>query len=1243
MDYQVNYRINVDAGPGIQQVEKFATAVKTIVTAKTTLDSSVTNIQSMLNNLDKVFKTSAGKPRKYAYTFEINTKSAEEKLTRIRNLLNEVHGIVSDKSYRLSINAGEILDSKTIKAQANALRNTKKIEENQALARKSAIESVRSVYDAQKTITGTIGKVNSALTHLERGKEINIQTEASKGRLLEILSIMKEIKGLSTMTLNISKGGAPASIAKAMPQSLLNSALYTKSSWQKQQQYINSHKSGIPVLYYNGRKVAPEKESGTSGESSKSSASSGKSNHNAARKVNEVIRGLAHQESVNNTLYGIQRRAAINRMQYSKGFSLRNIPLMHLFNGYMAFGLVKSELTKAMDYANIMESARSILKVADNDLSTFENRFTEMSKNVRQIGLDTKYTAVEIAGATKYLAMAGMDIDTINKSIRPITDLALIGDYDVAQIADLTTNIMAGYNVKADSMNTVADILANTVSRSNVNVMELAHSFKMAAGSLKTSGVDFSEAAAAIGILGNAGIKGTMAGTSLRALSTRFAKPTREARELLDKMDVKFTRIVDVYGKPVEKLRPLADIFEELHRKGATVGDMQTIFSKIAGNAAMMLATHYDKLRALTSENRSSYGIASELALIKQNTTKGLWARVTSQFTEGTLGAFERLEPFIQGVLTDFLERFKAKDFSVGLTKIGEALLNVMSLLGKVATFFISNYNWLEPLIFTTVVSTKLFKLAGALTNVGVALGFIGKQKVSSSVLEVVHGLTGMGGNKFIKGLSYADKRSLVSALKTQGVAGKGNFAKAVTSIGPSNAANILAMGPSAPMISSQVINGNGLLGASASLSSLGAGAVAATAGVSALIAALGLVAYRTWQINKEKKLMIADVNSKMKYRYKSVDDLYDALKKTHEMAQNTNSDLENIKKLSEASGHTIGWWTANWWGALFNPFVTSVGGARYTFQDARFDDTQSAILTLAKRDSQTRIESAWTKLGKMKSVDEVRGFLQTARNIYGQEVGDSINKNLTGDEIPIWTTDPKDNSKVIYRKDIGKMPELVATITPLYADYMNSEAMTSIITAGQAVEKALSGAEGAMETLRIAGLDFSALENLGYKRNSKGIWEQKALDENSKQAERDTYYANEQLAHKMIGDAMLNLRNRFGGQGELVERIVSLAGVSERLYKNEPEYDDKNPYDAGGVTATADDDLAGGNYSGTGKLSTAMPKQVIVNITNLMNIDTIDLLDTPEGQRETVQNLKEQLAHALVDVVHDFDASWNA
>ena len=118
------------------------------------------------------------------------------------------------------------------------------------------------------------------------------------------------------------------------------------------------------------------------------------------------------------------------------------------------------------------------------------------------------------------------------------------------------------------------------------------------------------------------------------------------------------------------------------------------------------------------------------------------------------------------------------------------------------------------------------------------------------------------------------------------------------------------------------------------------------------------------------------------------------------------------------------------------------------------------------------------------------------------------------------------------------------------------------------------------------------------------------------------------------------SLRQTFGGSAEMAENILQKAGFSPDLYSNEPDKDD-SPYNSNGITSGADDGLAGGNYSGTGKLSSAAPKQVIVNITNLMSLEAINLLKSEDGKNPEIQNLKEQLAQALIDVVHDFDATW--
>lgn len=1275
-NYQVNYSINVDASQGTKQVIAFGEAVGKLVQAKASLTPAVTNIKNMMDEIDRVFRTKNGKKRNFDYRLTSDTKKSEEKLERIKGLLTDISTL--SKGISLTINAGQALDSKKIKANAKSLYEKKAAEMRKAEIEKNAASSVGTMADAQKRITKAIGKINSALVSMERDRELQIKTGTAENRLQQILSLLGRIKSASVISFNM-QGGIPsegltpsvpvpyAPQAFVMPEKARQKLMERLYAGQQLHRQKLVHAEELFTADQR-RKAALAETAAAEKRRADEARAKERECKNAARAAEKIrrqaeqarrkaeterikaeqaarrqeqrnamqsVRLMQREHTAAGTLYRSKRRAAINRIQYSKAPSLRNLPFASMLNAYMGYSLIRSELTKAIDYSNIMESAHSILRVADSDLKTFETRFDSMARHVRKIGIDTKYTAVEIAGAVKYLSMAGMNIETINKSIRPITNLALIGDNDVSYIADLATNIMAGYDIHNDSMDSVADIISSTISRSNVNIVEMAESYKMAAGYLRMAGVDFTESSAAIGLLGNMGLKGTLAGTSLRALSTRFAKPTKEAQEVLDRLGIRFTEMRDIEGVQVEKLRPIADIFEELNKKGASMADVQAIFGKIGGNAAMMFLKNYDKLRELTSYNRGSQGVSSELALVKQNTTKGLWAQVTSQLTEGFMQAYEVLEPSIRTVLRTFLAKFKAPEFTRGLVSIGNALLDIFTVIGNIGAWVTRNFHWIEPLVFTGVVATRLFKVAGALTNIGIAMGFIGKQSAATTSISAVQGLLGAGG---IGKVSFAQKRAIVSAMQSAGVAGRGAMNRALMAGG----GVIGAKGVLQSLFATQVATGSGLTGAAASLSAISTGAVAATAGIAALVGTLGWVAYKTWKIKEAKDAVLEEIESNRKYRYPSIEALYSSLSETYNMAVKTKRAVDEVvagKSIEEASGHKIGAFTSNWWAGFLGEFAIASSEGMvsrdhvYNMDKARQDDIRDALVTLAKRDSQTRIDAAYAEFGKMGTVLEVDAFLKTVKERFGQQEKD-LDKSL-------WRMQ---DGKAVYVNDIGDRSEAVAARTYDYARYMNTQTVPEIVRAATAYRNAISSAANAHELMRKGGFDFDQFRAWGFEQDENGLWKQRALGQNATDAQRIDNIAHRKLAHTTLVKFFSSLRQTFGGSAEAAENILRVAGFTPDQYGNEPDSNDTRPFAANPITNThLDDGGAGGNYSGTGRLSSAAPKQVIVNIESLLSVRTIDLMKSKEGQTEEIQNLKEQLAQALIDVVHDFDASWNA
>ena len=1285
-NYEVYYDIKVNATEGTEQVTAFANAVEKLSKGRVSFAPVVTNINEMMQAVEKTFRGKNGKKKNFNFDLEIRTGETEKRLEGVKNLLTEIKELTL--GIKLTINPGEKIDGRALRNQTNKLVGKKKLDEQQAEAKRNAASAVKSVMDTQRTVTRSIGKINSALAHLEKGREVNIKTDTACVRLQEILSLLGNIRGATTMTLHLGTA-VPATSVPVGPvvrppyapvaaavlsdkeQAGLNKRLYADEAMNRQRMQQAKEKAALQVETFRQmseiraaeraarlresertrtdrelRKIAERtRREELNAEKRRRQAEDTQRRRNAARAVTTMRRQAAFEESV----YGSKRRAAINRIQYSKAPSWRNLPMAGMLNAYMAYNFLRTQFTEAVEYSNIMQSAHSILRVADSDLATFEGRFDRMARYVRRIGVETKFTAIEVAGAVKFLSMAGMGIETINESIRPITNLALIGDNDISQIADLATNIQTGYNIKNTSMGSVADILASTVSRSNVNIIEMAESFKMAAGYLRLSGVDFTEASAAIGVLGNMGIKGTMAGTALRAMATRFAKPTKEAREALDRLGVKFTRMEDIYGKQVEKLRPLADIFEDLNKKGATMADMQTIFGKIGGNAAMMFVSNYGQLRTLASQNRASQGISSELAQVKQDTTKGLWYQMTSQLTESFMQGYELIEPVIRSTLKDFLAKFNSREFARGLASIGQGVMSLLSVLGNFASWMTRNFYWIEPLLFTGFVATRLFKLAGALTNVGVAVGFIGKQTAGNSIVELVSGLTGLTSARGIKALSFANKRALVTALQAAGVSGKGAMGRALLQGG---AGSFAARAGFSSLFASQVATGGGLVGAAGSLSAIGTTAVAATAGIAALVGALGWVAYKTWQIKKAKDAVLEDITANEKYRYPVIEDLYAALHKTYQQAIDTKKavdDLTSGKTVEESSGHKIGIFTGNWWMSFLAELGASLSSSRggvyhapaYSYSDAQQDDSREAITAIARRDSQSRLNAAYAEFGKMSDPLEVRAFIENIALKYGQQAVTAAEaaKKLGLDK-PFWF---ERNGKITYTNALGDLPEVAAAYTPTYAAYQNNTTVKHITTAAQGYLDAIESMAGARALIEKSGFDYGELARGGFTQNKDGLWVQKALNAQATDKERQEMLAGRQRVHHLLVNLSGTLRQVFGGSSEAAENILRKAGFSAALYANEPDSNDTSPFNANRITNIGDDDGgAGGNYSGTGRLSSAAPKQVIVNITNLMSVETIDLLKSPEGQTAEIQHFKEQMAQALIDVVHDFDASWN-
>ncbi|WP_455625916.1 phage tail tape measure protein [Parabacteroides sp.] len=403
----------------------------------------------------------------------------------------------------------------------------------------------------------------------------------------------------------------------------------------------------------------------------------------------------------------------------TRGIRGRNTPTTIGFGGMGTIGTlaagygIGSIVKDFSQYENIMVTVRSILKATDNDMATFNDRFSQMQQNVRNVGVETKFTTTEVAGAAKYLAMAGLGIEDINNSILPIANLATISDTPLDRIADIVTNIQTAYGIDSKKMGALSDILAMVQASSNTTIPEMGEAMKFAAPTMSLAGISFNEASAAIGVLANAGIKGTLAGTNLRRMMVRLLNPTQKALKVLDKYKISLYELDKFSGKT--KLRSLTDIFSQFQGKDLSVQDIQAVFDVIGGNAANNILAALKKLPELVQKSKISTGFAQSVADDKQlETIAGQWARVTSQFSESGLKAIEPLQPEIKKLLEDLTITLAKPETIEALSQLGSGILLLVRELGKLGNWVMENWDWIGDLIVGGILFKQVDRLGGS-------------------------------------------------------------------------------------------------------------------------------------------------------------------------------------------------------------------------------------------------------------------------------------------------------------------------------------------------------------------------------------------------------------------------------------------------------------------------------------------------------------------------------------------------
>ena len=183
----------------------------------------------------------------------------------------------------------------------------------------------------------------------------------------------------------------------------------------------------------------------------------------------------------------------------------------------LPLGLIaKNALETAGNFQTAMNRVRALTDATGES-------FEALEAQARDLGRTTQFTAQESADAMGFLAQAGFEANEIIGAMPGTLQLAASAQLDLASSADLVTNVLTGYNLSVDELSRVNDVLVKSFTSANTDLSQLGQAMKFAGPVASAMGIEFEEAAAALSLMGNAGIQSTMAGTSLRgALNPSF-------------------------------------------------------------------------------------------------------------------------------------------------------------------------------------------------------------------------------------------------------------------------------------------------------------------------------------------------------------------------------------------------------------------------------------------------------------------------------------------------------------------------------------------------------------------------------------------------------------------------------------------------------------------------------------------------------------------------------------------------
>lgn len=333
---------------------------------------------------------------------------------------------------------------------------------------------------------------------------------------------------------------------------------------------------------------------------------------------------------------------------------------------------------KVYDIAGGFESQMSRVQAISGATG---DAFKQLRDQAIDLGAKTAFSATESAQGMENLASAGFDANEILAAMPGMLNLAAVSGGDVALAAENSATALRGFGLEASQAGHVSDVFARAAADTNAEVADMGEAMKYVAPVAHSMGLSIEEVAASVGILSDAGIKGSQAGTTLRGALARLAKPTAAMQDTMSNLGLSFYDSQGNMKSMTDQIGMLQNAF-----KGLTPEQQQNALVTLYGQESLsgmmaLVAAGPDKLNKLTRSLENSNGAAEEMAKTMQNNLKSKVEQLGGALESVAIRIGDRLFPLIAPQiekLTTWIDQTFSKvnidGFFDKLSKYGKAL-----------------------------------------------------------------------------------------------------------------------------------------------------------------------------------------------------------------------------------------------------------------------------------------------------------------------------------------------------------------------------------------------------------------------------------------------------------------------------------------------------------------------------------------------------------------------------------------